>query len=80
MQTTTLTISGMRDEQCLVRFGGPRITRQILIGAELLRVDEDRRDHPRSGRARGIDQRHVPGMERAHRRDQRHWRIAGAQS
>ena len=46
-----------------------RIGGKILGRPELLRVDEQRRDDPFVFAARGRDQRKVPGMDRAHRRD-----------
>ena len=50
-------------------------------GAELLRVDEDRRDHASCpARLRRLDQRDVPGVQRAHRRHQRDARAVRAQS
>ena len=49
-----------------------RIAAQILVGAELQRIDENRRNHPVGGLAAFLDQLEMAGMERAHGRDQRH--------
>jgi hypothetical protein len=55
--------------------GGKRswIDRQILGGAELQRVDEDRHHHRLGPCAGLLDQGHVPGVQRAHRRHQPDW-------
>ena len=48
-----------------------RIAAEVLALAELRRIDEDRRGDPVRALLRLGDQRHVPGVERAHRRHQR---------
>ena len=55
-----------------------RIGRKVLVGGELLGVDEDRHDHPVGDVARRRDERHVAGVERAHRRDEGDPLAAGA--
>ena len=49
----------------------PRIAVEVLVRAELQRIDEDRRDDAVGAAPRLRDQRHVAGVERAHRRHQR---------
>ena len=49
----------------------PGIARQVARVVELQRIDEDRRDRPVRPGLRRLDQRQVPGMQRAHGRNQR---------
>ena len=49
---------------------GPRVTGEILLGAELRRVDEYGHRHELSLRTGGADQAGVPLVQRAHRRHQ----------
>ena len=56
-----------------------RIGGEILVRAELGGVDEDRGDDVARAPPRLRDQRHVAGVERAHRRHQRHRAAVRAQ-
>ena len=47
-----------------------RVFRQVLVRPELFRVDEDRHDHAVAGELGLGHERHVPGMQRAHRRNE----------
>jgi chromosome partitioning protein len=53
---------------------------EILIGAELQRIDEDGGDHLAPAPPRFCDQARVAGVERAHRGHQRHRRAAARSS
>src|SRR5579872_2822888 len=61
--------AGLRQLGEVVGFG-TRIARKILARAELPRVDENRRDGALASRPRRRDERHMPGMQRTHRRHQ----------
>ena len=47
-----------------------RIFCKILVGAELLRIDEDRRNHRRAIASGSFDERQVPRVQRTHGRHQ----------
>ena len=47
-----------------------RIGGEILIGSELLRIDEDRRDDAAAIGSGSLHERQVPLVQRAHRRHQ----------
>jgi hypothetical protein len=67
-------VDGRREEdidlfgakQVAVGVEGARVFGEVLGGAELLRVDEDGRHHDVAGGARGMDQREMAFVERAH--------------
>ncbi len=65
-------VAAMSGEQRRVRRLLPRIARKILVRPELQRIDEDRGDHMIRQPSRLVDQRHMPGMQCAHRRHERH--------
>ena len=63
-------IDPRRPQQIEVGRLGPRIGAEILVGGELLRIDEDGGDDPVALGPRRADQRHMPGVQGAHRRHQ----------
>ena len=72
-------VHALAREQRAVARRRSRVAREVLARPELERVDEDAH-HDTVGRAPGeADERHVPVVERAHRRHERHGLAAAAE-
>jgi len=61
----------MRFQQLGILCFLPGIAVEVFVRAELQRIDENRRHHPVDRHARRIDERHVSGVKRTHRRNER---------
>ena len=61
--------AGRLEEREVLRLG-PGVAGEVLVGPELRGVHEDRGDDGRAVGTRGLDERDVPSMERAHGGDE----------